>query len=29
MVRLLNFVLMEDDINSKDGTDEKTDTDRS
>ncbi len=29
MVRLLNLVLMEDDINSKDGTDEKTDTDRS
>ncbi len=29
MVRLLNVVLMEDDINSKDGTDEKTDTDRS
>ncbi len=29
MVRLLNSLLMEDDINSKDGTDEKTDTDRS
>ena len=29
MVRLLNLVLMEDDINSKDGTDEKKDTDRS
>ena len=29
MVRLLNLVLIEDDINSKDGTDEKTDTDRS